>query len=56
MLMPMYSKDLRRNLKGIMKASKDLLLLIMLYLIVISLFSFIGINFIGRLENVDLRT
>ncbi|CAD8079364.1 unnamed protein product [Paramecium sonneborni] len=56
MLMPMYSKDLRRNLKGIMKAGKDLLLLIMLYLIIISLFSFIGINFIGRLENVDQRT
>lgn len=56
MLMPMYSKDLRRNLKGIMKAGKDLLLLIMLYLIIISLFSFIGINFIGRLDDVDLRT
>jgi two pore calcium channel protein 1/two pore calcium channel protein 3 len=52
----MYSKDLRRNLKGIMKASRDLFLLILLYMIIISIFSFIGINLIGRLENVDLRT
>ncbi|CAD8063596.1 unnamed protein product [Paramecium primaurelia] len=56
MLMPMYSKDLRRNLKGIMKAGKDLLLLIMLYIIIISLFSFIGINFIGKIDDVDLKT
>lgn len=56
LLMPMYSKDLRRNLKGIMKASRDLFLLILLYLIIISIFSFVGINLIGRLENVDLRT
>ncbi|CAD8066114.1 unnamed protein product [Paramecium primaurelia] len=55
-IMPMYSKDLRRNLKGIMKASRDLFLLILLYLIIISIFSFVGINLIGRLENVDLRT
>lgn len=55
-LMPMYSKDLRRNLKGIMKAGRDLFLLILLYLIIISIFSFVGINLIGRLDNVDLRT
>ena len=52
----MFSKDLRRTLKGIMKASRDLGLLIALYLIIISIFSFVGINLIGRLENVDLRT
>ncbi|CAD8055958.1 unnamed protein product [Paramecium primaurelia] len=56
LLMPMYSKDLRRNLKGIFKAGKDLFLLIILYLIIISIFSFIGINLIGKLDNVDLRT
>lgn len=51
-----YSKDLRRTLKGIIKASKDLLLLFLLYIIVISIFSFIGINLIGSIENVDLKT
>lgn len=56
LLMPMYSKDLRRNLKGIMKASRDLFILILLYLIIISIFSFVGINLIGRLENVDMKT
>ena len=54
--MPMFSKDLRRNLKGIMKASRDLFILILLYLIIISIFSFVGINLIGRLDNVDTRT
>ena len=39
-----------------MKASRDLFLLILLYMIIISIFSFVGINLIGRLENVDLRT
>jgi two pore calcium channel protein 1/two pore calcium channel protein 3 len=47
MLMIFFSKDLRRNLKGVMKAAKDLLLLVLLYIIVISTFSFIGINLIG---------
>lgn len=53
--MPMFSKDLRRTLKGIMKASRDLGLLIALYLIIISIFSFVGINLIGELDNVDKR-
>lgn len=48
-----YSKDLRRNLKGIAKASKDLVLLFLLYAIIISTFSFIGINLIGEIESVD---
>lgn len=56
LLMPMFSKDLRRTLKGIMKASRDLGLLIALYLIIISIFSFVGINLIGELDNVDKRT
>ncbi|CAD8206175.1 unnamed protein product [Paramecium octaurelia] len=55
-LMIFYSKDLRRNLKGIAKASRDLLLLFLLYAIVISTFSFIGINLIGQLQTVDLDT
>lgn len=49
----MFSKDLRRNLKGIMKASRDLCILVILYIIIISLFAFIGINLIGKLDNVD---
>ncbi|CAD8124310.1 unnamed protein product [Paramecium sonneborni] len=55
-LMVFYSKDLRRNLKGIIKASQDLILLFLLYLIIISTFSFIGINLIGSLQNVDIDT
>ena len=54
--MVFYSKDLRRTLKGIVKASRDLLLLFLLYIIIISIFSFIGINLIGSIENVDLKT
>ncbi|CAD8119924.1 unnamed protein product [Paramecium sonneborni] len=56
LLMPLYSKDLRRTLKGIMKAGRDLFLLIALYIFVISIFSFIGINLIGELDNVDKKT
>ncbi|CAK69287.1 unnamed protein product (macronuclear) [Paramecium tetraurelia] len=55
-LMIFFSKDLRRNLKGIAKASKDLLLLFLLYVIIISTFAFIGINLIGQLDTVDLET
>lgn len=55
-LMPLYSKDLRRTLKGILKASRDLFLLIVLYLFIISIFSFVGINLIGELDNVDKTT
>lgn len=55
-MMIFYSKDLRRNLKGIAKASKDLLLLFLLYVIIISTFAFIGINLIGELDNVDIET
>ena len=54
--MVFYSKDLRRTLKGIVKAGRDLLLLFLLYIIIISIFSFIGINLIGSIENVDLKT
>ena len=49
-----HSKDLRRNLGGIVKAGKDLVLLILLYCIVISVFSFIGINLIGTIPDIDL--
>ncbi|CAD8206226.1 unnamed protein product [Paramecium pentaurelia] len=55
-LMIFYSKDLRRNLKGIANASRDLLLLFLLYAIIISTFSFIGINLIGQLQIVDEDT
>lgn len=51
-----YSKDLRRNLKGMAKASRDLVLLLLLYIIIISTFSFIGINLIGEIEVVDSET
>lgn len=51
-----YSKDLRRNIKGIIRASRDLLLLIMLYIIIISIFAFIGINLIGTLDITDENT
>lgn len=43
MMIP-YSKDLRRNLLGIIKTSKDLIILFILYFVVMSLFAFIGIN------------
>lgn len=56
MFMIFYSKDLRRNLKGIVRAAKDLVLLFLLYVIVISIFAFIGINLIGSIPNVDTRT
>ena len=43
MMIP-YSKDLRRNLLGIIKTSKDLIILFILYFVVMSMFAFIGIN------------
>lgn len=55
-LMIFFSKDLRRNLKGVIMAAKDLLLLVLLYIIIISTFSFIGINLIGQITTVDLET
>jgi len=39
-----YSKDLRRNLLGIIKTSKDLIILFLLYFLIMSMFAFIGIN------------
>lgn len=51
-----YSKDLRRNLKGIAKASRDLVLLLLLYIIIISTFSFVGINLIGQIPVTDQDT
>lgn len=56
LLMPMFSKDLRRTLKGIMKASKDLCLLVVIYLVIISIFAFVGVNLIGTLDNCDNLT
>jgi two pore calcium channel protein 1/two pore calcium channel protein 3 len=43
-MMICYSKDLRRTLLGILKTSKDLIILFILYFVVISMFAFIGIN------------
>jgi len=45
-----YSKELRRNLVGILKSVKDLLLLFLLYVVIIFVWTFIGINLLGDLN------
>ena len=52
-----YSKELRRNLKGIIGSGKNLFILFMFYFIVMGLWAYIGNNLIGDLgPDVKLDT
>lgn len=54
LMMVPYSKDLRRNLLGIIKTSKDLIILFILYFAVMAMFAFIGVNLLpGDIEVLD---
>ncbi len=47
-----FSKNLRRNIKGVIGSLKNLLLLFLLYFLIILLWAFIGINLIGDLKDI----
>ena len=52
-----YSKDLRRNIKGILDSISILLVLFIVYFIVIAVWAFVGINLIGDIsDQVPLDT
>jgi succinate dehydrogenase hydrophobic anchor subunit len=46
-----FSKDLRRNIKGIMNSIQILIILFLVYFIVFAVWSFIGINLIGDIKS-----
>ena len=47
----LYAKDMRRNLKGILKSGRSLLIIFILYLIIIFIWSYIGTQVIGDISN-----
>lgn len=46
-----FSKDLRRSIKGIIGSWKNIIILILFYFIVMAIWTFIGINLIGNIDD-----
>ena len=46
-----YSKNLRRNVKGILDSIRVLVVLFIVYFVVISVYAFVGINLIGDISS-----